>query len=207
MWRDQQTALVGLVDQPGASLVEGDQSKILLSEQRFPALINLRGDPARPAFQTAVQEACDISLPTRANSTSAGSDWLALWLGPDEWMLRSRQCPNDAAPTVHALEQYLAGQFFAVTDQSSGFSVIQLMGPCAAEVLNKGCPLDLHPRAFPVGDCAQSHYFKAHILIHRIEEQVWEIIVRRSFADVTARLLKDAMWEYLEIAEDDRGMA
>ena len=65
------------------------------------------------------------------------------------------------------------------------------------ELLAKGCPLDLHPRAFDVGQCAQSHLAKAPILIRQLDrEPSFEIVVRRSFADYFWLWLEDAAAEY-----------
>jgi sarcosine oxidase subunit gamma len=40
--------------------------------------------------------------------------------------------------------------------------------------------------------CAQSHYFKAAIILRPVADDAFEVIVRRSFADYTLRMLRDA---------------
>jgi sarcosine oxidase, subunit gamma len=66
-------------------------------------------------------------------------------------------------------------------------------------VLAKGCPIDLHPRAFSIGQCAQSRLAKAPILIGQIENQpFFELIFRRSFADY--------LWTWLETAAAEYGL-
>ncbi|CAM5214130.1 hypothetical protein CDEF62S_04792 [Castellaniella defragrans] len=96
---------------------------------------------------------------------------------------------------VARVEQALAGRWFAVTAQSGGFAVLRLRGPGVRDVLNGGCPLDLHPRTLPPGTCAQSHFFKASVLLRPLGDtgNAWELIVRRSFADYVVRMLLDAM--------------
>lgn len=59
-------------------------------------------------------------------------------------------------------------------------------------MLTRGCPLDLHPRVFKPGRCAQSHYFKASIVLIPIGNDTYEIVVRRSFADYFVRIMLDA---------------
>ena len=117
------------------------------------------------------------------------------WLGPDEWLLvtgRERRAALEAE-----LRGALAGVRSAITDVSGGQTVVVLRGGHVRELLAKGCPLDLHPRAFDVGQCAQSHLAKAPILIRQLDrEPSFEIVVRRSFADYFWLWLEDAAAEY-----------
>jgi sarcosine oxidase subunit gamma len=59
-------------------------------------------------------------------------------------------------------------------------------------VLSRGCPLDLHPQVLAVGQCAQSHYFKASIVLIPVSDDTFELVVRRSFADYFCRIMLDA---------------
>jgi sarcosine oxidase subunit gamma len=59
-------------------------------------------------------------------------------------------------------------------------------------LLARGCPLDLHPRVLARGQCVQSHYFKASIVLVPLGSDSYEIVVRRSFADYFCRILLDA---------------
>jgi len=199
MLNERDTPLVGLVRSRDLAFQHGDAKKVALAERPFPELVNLRGDPADEGWLRAVADIAGVAPPTQPNTVTEGPDCLALWLGPDEWLLRSREAVPEGGCLTHRLEEALAGRFFAVTDQSSAWSVMRLHGPRATEVLGKGCPLDLHPRVLRLGQCAQSHYFRAGVLLRPLDarSQDWEIIVRRSFADATARMLVDAMEEYL----------
>jgi len=188
-----ETPLVGLQASHGRPLAYRVSETVALTELPDVGLANLRLDPGSQALRDAVRAGLGLDLPLRPNTVAQGTDAMALWLGPDEWLLRS-DTSSGAALAVR-VEQALAGQWFAVTDQSSGYSVVQLHGPEAANVLNAGCPLDLHPRALAPGQCAQSHFFKAGVLLRPLGDQgdAWELIVRRSFADYTVRMLMDAM--------------
>ncbi len=71
--------------------------------------------------------------------------------------------------------------------------------PAPATVLAKGCPLDLHPRAFPPGSCAGSLLAKASVLIHLVEDEphpVFDLYVSRSFAHYLWAWIEDAGLEY-----------
>jgi sarcosine oxidase subunit gamma len=55
----------------------------------------------------------------------------------------------------------------AVIDQSGGFVVLRLAGPAAAEVLARGCRLDLHEAAFPPGSVARTPIAQVPVILHR----------------------------------------
>ena len=55
------------------------------------------------------------------------------------------------------------------------------------------CPLDLHPREFEPGQCAQTRLAKAGMIVSPLADGAgFEVIVRRSFADYLLRFLQDA---------------
>ncbi|KAB0623544.1 sarcosine oxidase subunit gamma [Castellaniella defragrans] len=189
----QQTPLAGLYADFGQPLRHGSAGQVLLNELPLVGLANLRADPGSGAILDALRSGLGLDLPLVPNTVAQGRDAMALWLGPDEWLLRAPSgAPADLAAHVEAA---LAGHWFAVTDQTSGHSVVRLRGPGARDVLNAGCPLDLHPRVLTLGQCAQSHFFKASVLLRPLDGHGdgWELIVRRSFADYVVRMLLDAM--------------
>jgi sarcosine oxidase subunit gamma len=189
----RQSPLTGLHADFGQPLRHGTAGNVLLSEQPLIGLANLRTDPGAEAIRDALRSGLGLELPVVPNTVAQGRNAMALWLGPDEWLLRASA--GDASDLVERVEQALAGHRFSVTDQSSGYSVVQLHGPGSRDVLNAGCPLDLHPGVLTLGQCAQSHFFKASVLLRPLDGtgDGWELIVRRSFADYTVRMLLDAM--------------
>lgn len=192
MSNEVETPLVGLQARHGSPLAYRVSDAAALRELPDVSLFNLRLDPDAPALAEAVR-ALGVELPLRPNTVAQGRGVLAMWLAPDEWLLRAEGAGrSDWAARIEAA---LAGRWFAVTEQTSGHSVVQLHGPGARDVLNAGCPLDLHPRALTLGQCAQSHFFKTGVLLRPLDEQGegWELIVRRSFADYAVRMLMDAM--------------
>ena len=96
----------------------------------------------------------------------------------------------------------LAGQVCAITDVSESRSCIRVSGPAARTVLQKACPLDLHPRAFAAGHCAQSRLAKASGVIHLAADEsapdgpVFDLYVVRSFAEYVWHWLEDAGREF-----------
>ena len=66
----------------------------------------------------------------------------------------------------------------SINDISGGQTIIRLRGARARDLLNKGCPLDLHPRVFGVGQCAQSHIAKSNALIIQVDDTpTYDVIV------------------------------
>ncbi len=194
----QQTPLAGLTGGTGA-FEHGSPECVSVLEVPFAELVNLRGEPDNIDFAAAVQNTLAIPLPIEPNTTTESDQYCIMWLAPDEWMIRAKGPQAGDLPT--RLNLALQGIFCAVTDQSSAYSIVQLSGPKARCVLAKGCPLDLHPRVFDSGQCAQSHYYKTSVLLRRLDsdaDDCWEMTVRRSFADYALRMLMDGMWEYIE---------
>ncbi len=183
----------------GSIFAAGSGATVRLEEIPFVTLANLRGSPGNPAFMTAVSSTLGFTLPVQPNTTAENERACALWLGPDEWMIRSKVA-NDTELAAR-LDAAVQGIFSAVTDQSSGYSILQLTGPQSSDLLAKGCPLDLHPRVFAEGQCAQSHYYKTSFLLRRLPDlsgsiMRWEIILRRSFAEYAVRMLVEGMRAY-----------
>jgi sarcosine oxidase subunit gamma len=170
-----------------------------LGERQDLGKIDLRGDPHDRAFMAAVGRVLDLLLPSEPCTSAAKAQIAALWLGPDEWLVT---CPaHDVPRLVGALREALADVHAAITDVTDGRVAFRVAGPNARDVLAKGCPLDLHPRVFPVGSCAQSLLGKATVLIHLLEDQTeggpgFDLHVARSFADYLWLWLEDAGREY-----------
>jgi sarcosine oxidase subunit gamma len=185
----QESPLVGVRD-----LLKTHQERaskaFSLTERPFCDLVSVRGDARDPAFAAALERVTGCRPPSRPNTVARGQAYDVLWLGPDEWLVRSHAA--QAATLEAQLVAALAGQFASAVDIGSGYTVLELAGTKAREVLTRGCPLDLHPRLFAQGQCAQSHYFKASIVLIATGADTFEVVVRRSFADYFCRIMLDA---------------
>ena len=168
---------------------------ISLSERPFRAMLNLRGDPADAGFLSAVRTAAAVELPVEPNTTRRAGSLTALWLGPDEWLLTAPA--GEERVLVPAIRAALGDRHAAVIDLTESRTVIAVSGAPARDLLAKGCTLDLHPRAFKVGACAQSGLARAGALLHLVDETpTFEITILRSFADYMWVWLADAAREY-----------
>lgn len=153
---------------------------ITLSEVPFVGKVNIRGNADDKAFSDAVAGVLGTVLPVEPNTVASHDDYTVFWLGPDEWLVHT---PEDGEESlIGALHGALGELHAAVTDVSDYYVVIRMRGAKAAEVLARACPLDLHPRAFTAGRCAQTVFAHATVLLHKIDEQTIDVQVRWTYA-------------------------
>ena len=173
------------------AVAEPGGAGVVAGERRFVAKVNLRGDPNDEAFVKAAKAALKFFVPTAPNTVEGKRERYALWLGPDEWLVVG--AAGTEARLVADLRKALDGVVAAVTDVTEGRTVIRLSGPRARDLLARGCGLDLHPRAFGPGRCAQTRLAKANVILHQIDDApTFDVIVERSFADYLWRWIADA---------------
>ena len=162
--------------------------------KRAPASVGLCPPAARFIFRGPPEAArlcgrafgCD--LPFEACRAKQAGDRAALWLGPDEWLLLA----PDAADLFGAIEAALGSVPHSLVDVSHRQIGVEVAGPGAAPLINAGCPLDLDPKAFPVGMSTRTVLAKADITLWRQSEDRFRIEVARSFAPYLLAFLKDA---------------
>lgn len=168
---------------------------VRLREEPFLTQLDLRIPPDEVA-SGAVAETLGLTLPA-ANEVSGDEGRALLWLGPDEWLLvAEEERARGALRAVRSAQQDSRG---SSVDVSANRTTLRLAGPAAREVLEKVCSLDLHPRAFSAGDCAQTLLGRVVAVLWQVgPEPEYRVLVRCSFAEYLADLLLDAMAEFLE---------
>jgi sarcosine oxidase subunit gamma len=171
---------------------------VQMGESPHRCQINLRGNIADPAFANAVSGVLGLALPTIPNRTASAGGLTAFWLAPDEWLVVG--APGREKELAPALKQALAGQHAAAVDLSEARTVIVVAGRNARELLQKGTPLDLHPREFQPGHCAQTALSKVNAILHQTDASPrYDIYVLNSFADY--------LWNWLERAAEEYGLS
>ena len=151
--------------------------RLLVTSAPDSARLSLRGDAA--ALGVAFGIALSIE-PCRAVSADGRT---TLWLGPDEWLLLAPPGTLDPAITVPGA---------AVVDIGHRQVGLALEGHGTVDALAAGCPLDLHPSAFPSGMCTRTVFGKAEIVLWRQGEARFHLEVWRSFAGYVHGLLEVA---------------
>ena len=185
-------------------------------ELPFTTQLNLRVDP-EPAAISAVASATGVTLSTIPNRVTTGSGVRAIWLGPDEWLIAgpAAEPVEDGAAVVAAPEARARGgkrgtdarggvtsaalgaavarAGGSVVDVSAHRTFLRIVGPRAAEILAHGCSVDLHPRAFAPGSCAQTLLARVDVILERAGPEEFGVFVRASFAAYLVDWLRDAL--------------
>ena len=169
---------------------------IWFSEISVTQFINLRGDSTHPQFSDGVQRVIGVELPVIPNTVVGSSGLCCHWLGPNEWLITVKR---PEVSIIKDLEDSLSGLHVAITDLTGGQSLLEIGGRQSRDVLSAACTLDLHPDVFMQGSCAQSILAQSNVLITPTFASsvgcVYEVLVRRSYADHLIRWLIDAAKE------------
>jgi sarcosine oxidase, subunit gamma len=167
---------------------------VTMRELAFRGLVDLRLDARDRGAWAAVESALVVTLP-EANRSAACTAGSILWLGPDEFLLVTE--PGRETALAVTLSAALRGRRAAVVDMTDSRTTIALSGRRARDLLAKGCGLDLHPRSFAPGHCAQSFLAKIKIALHQIDDApTYHVIVERSVAEYLWLWLADAATEF-----------
>ena len=154
-----------------------DLDRLEARELAFVSQLDVRIDPSTAA---------SLAFPPAPNTATTNRDRDVLWLGPDEWLIVGA---SGAAESIAAeLGSSLAGLHHSVVDVSANRAVIELRGPSRHDLLASACPIDLHPRSWGNGRCAQSVFGAAQVLLHE-REGATRLFVRPSFANYVVDLL------------------
>ncbi|MEV7087732.1 sarcosine oxidase subunit gamma family protein [Streptomyces sp. NPDC093085] len=196
--------LTHLTDTLRRATVTGPRA-VSVREIPYAVMLSLRVEPGSAAA-TRIERHLKARLPARCGETAPVSPaGTLLWLGPDEWLLVT---PPGSRPPTAELHQALAGAPGSVVDVSANRTTLELRGPSARPVLEKGCPLDLHPRSFPPGQAHTTQLGPAPLILWHTAntpetpetpntpEDTWHLLPRASYADYVARWLVDAMTEF-----------
>jgi sarcosine oxidase subunit gamma len=136
-----------------------------------------------------IARALGVPPPEGPRWTAAGG--LALIAtGPGTWLALSA-----GAPETHAARLSEAvGPLASVVDQSGGYVILKLCGPGARTVLQRGAPIDLHPRAFGPGSAAVTVISHIGVVLRQLDETpAYEAAVFRSYAGSFRRWLDAAI--------------
>lgn len=186
----RRSPLHDLADRMREGAVTGDRA-VRLTELPFLAMVNLRVEPGSPAAGR-IERTLGTPLPTAVGRTTQHDAHTAVWLAPDEWLVVSQADPD---ALVDALRTAAATDNAQVIDVSANRTVVELDGPGAREVLEKGCPADLHPRAFADGTAITTTLARVPVLLWKVDAHRFRVLPRASLAAYVALWLLDATQE------------
>ena len=119
-----------------------------------------------------------ISFPDVNRFTEKG-DARIVWTGRDQAFLIGAPCPDMGAAA-------------AVTDQSGGWVTLSLAGPEAEVALMRYVPMDLRLAAFPVGTAVRTPFYHMAMVLMRVSDQGFQMMLFRSMARTA--------WHEIEVA-------
>lgn len=184
------SALAGHMNSGRHGYADDDRGPLTAKEISGLTMVEIAawdGDGA--AIVKAIQDKLGLALPANAHETTSIGETTALWLGPNRWLILSNEdCRAQIANAI--------GTDAAVIDQSHSRSVVEISGASVSALLSKGCSLDFHQSAFPVGTCKATHFAHLSILIQRLDKTVFRLYLPRSFAASGWEWLMDAASEY-----------
>jgi len=179
-----------------AAATRASGGTIRLAELPFLTQLDVRLD-AKGAAADAVGLALGLQLPLEPDTVVRAGELTALWLGPDEWLLVGP--PGGERELESRIREAAGEEPVSVTDVSAQRTTVLVAGAGARGLLAHGCSLDLHPRAFGSGRCAQTTLGRTQVVLVAREEPsagFW-VLVRSSFAGYLADWLLDAATEYV----------
>ena len=169
-----------------------------MAERPFLGKFILRADPT--VATDPLLAAIGLTLPVEPLTSATVGDASMLWLGPDEWMLITvSEMANDV---LSKARDALAGVHHQFVDVGDYYTVIEIAGPKAREVLMKLTTLDVHSRAFRKGMVAGSVFGHANAVLWQTDDDAAEggptfrLIIRWSMADYLWCLLARAGREW-----------
>jgi len=162
----------------------GDLERLGASELPFPAQVDLRvarseADPLPPF------------LPLEPNTWVGWIGRDVLWLGPDGWLVLDGSGVTEPGALVGELTTLLSGTHHSAVHVSSNRLVLDLSGADRHDLLAQGCGLDLHPRSWRDGMCAQTILARVPVILQE-RSGATRVFVRSSYADHLVAWLLDA---------------
>ncbi len=131
------------------------------------------------ALSQSVSSAYKVSLPSTAHSVNSSFDnTCILGLQIDQYFLMFDYSGDRA---VEFITQKL-GQTAYLSDQSDSWVFLRISGGKALQVLERICPIDLHPDCFAVGSVARTSMEHLGVIIMRESEDCYLLLSPRSSA-------------------------
>ena len=132
-----------------------------------------------------------INLSDEALKVAFNNETRILWIGPNNWLLTSRN-----KKLFSSVIQAFKESDFAITDLSHSRTIIELEGENSKEVLKKGCPFNFNE--LNKNNCINSVFNGITITIDSIEDSPNKIrlFALRSFGESLYHSITDACLEF-----------
>lgn len=129
------------------------------------------------ALESALKANLSIDLP-EATRTAQSGDYRTIRMTPDQILLVFPHATADAEPHVQGK---LNGAGYT-TDQTDTLAIIEVSGPDVLVAMERLCPLDLHPEAFPFGASGRTVMEHMGATIIRTADKTYQLVTASSSA-------------------------
>jgi sarcosine oxidase subunit gamma len=179
----ERTPLHGLAV-PGRFGVRAGAAGLVIAERTMALASVMARRGQADALARRVADTCGLQLPDGPRRATAGGVTFA-GVGPGQWLASADGVPDFVARLRSDLSPVAA-----IADQSDSRLIVRLSGPRVRDVLAKGLAVDLHPRAFKVGDVAVT-------LVAHIGVQVDLVDAAPTFQLMAPRSTAGSFWSWL----------
>jgi sarcosine oxidase subunit gamma len=166
---------------------------VSVSEPASPPIAILRVWPCDPAAVDRLSAAFRLAWPTAPNTTASDGVVTVRWLAPGEWAVTGK-APQEV---MRAAAGGLGDTLHHLVDMTDGLVTFRVDGAVSRDLIAKGCGLDLHPRTFTPGACAQTLLAQCSAWIFRPGEgDAFEITIDATLRDHLQAWFADAVLEF-----------
>ncbi|WOD07788.1 sarcosine oxidase subunit gamma [Marinomonas sp. GJ51-6] len=169
-----------------------------LRERKLLGHLTLRCNPSNADQLAAVERVLGVGLPLTPLTSVEKGDYSIRWMSPDEWLILVPGLETFDIET--AFRDEMPGHY-SLVNSSGGSTVLELSGEKVVELLQKSTPVDLYITAFPIGKVVSTLFAKTTTTMRRLDENRFELVIRRSFADYVWLWIQDASLEYGLVVE------
>ena len=162
-----------------------DTDGLTVAELALVNKISLRGEFESTVVAAGLNDLLGLQgnlAPNRYLSNGAST---LFWMGPNERLLYTDSDPQGI------IDRWSNEPSTAAVDISDYYTVLRLSGAKTRDVFASGSPFNVHKEAFAVGQCAQTRFGNASVLIsNHADTPVFQLQVRWSFAEYVFEYLK-----------------
>ena len=159
---------------------------VTLGESRIAALGQIAGWESFEAAAAPALSQLGLSGLGDFHRVQTGQDCVAYRTAPDRIVIR-----HSDPRILNAALTEVNSNIATVLDQSHSRSCFTLKGPATEDLLSRVATLDFHPRAFPPGSFAQTGIHHVAVLIHRLADEYFDILVPVTWAASTFDYLRN----------------
>ncbi len=167
---------------------------VRLGEVRDWSLLQVAGFAGSfGAVEAAIASLCGAAPPVTVGPVVNAGDLLLMRTGPEQiWIIG----PGETLAAEPALRAAIAVGTGVLTPLSHSRAWMYIEGPRARDVLAKGIAIDLAPDRFAIDRFAMTGLDHTPVLLHRSDEDRYELWAMRTFALAIWGWLSDAALEF-----------